>query len=362
VLTRAQTHGVGPLLCHKLRSAGLLEALPADSVQALQCAYYGAAARNTLHLQALEAILKALARLGIIPILLKGASLMLTLYDNPALRPMGDLDLLVLPSEFRPALQCLGSLGYQPTHREQYPGAYEVVTHHVGLRREDPFGSLVELHHHWLDLPASLSRYVSMVEVRQRAIAVQVGQTQALGLAPADQVLYLAAHMVIHNPATHRFIWYYDLDQVIRRYEQGLDWALILQRAVDYRMALPLRRVLPAIVDMLATPVPAEVLEGLEGIAADPRERQRYGPSALGSHSRLVDGLQKLAGLEGAGAKLKFAWQMLFPSWSYMSASYPDESPAQRLWRYPTRWGSALRELISAWRWQRSNSQSQGSL
>jgi hypothetical protein len=138
-----------------------------------------------------------------------------------------------------------------------------------------------------------------------------------------------------------------------------MDWALILQRAVDYRMVLPLQRVLPAIVDMLGTPVPAEALERLGEIAADPRERQRYGPSALGSHSRLVDGLQKLSGLGGAGAKLKFAWQMLFPSWSYMSASYPDEGLAKRVGRYPTRWGSALLELISAWRGRRSNSRSQ---
>lgn len=361
-LARAETHGVGPLLYHKLRSAGRLEAIPPGSVQALQCAYYRVGAQNSLYLQALEAILEALARWGITPILLKGAGLVATVYHNPALRPMADLDLLVLPAEFRAALQCLASLGYQRTHAEQYPGAYEVVTHHVGLRREDPFGLLVELHHQWLSLPGSLSRYVSMEEVRQRAIAVQVGQAQAWMLAPADQLLHLSAHVAIHNPAVQRFIWYYDLDRVIRRYEQSLDWTPILQRAVDYRMVLPLQRVLPAVVRTLATPVPAEVLERLGRIPVDTRERQRYAPSALGPRSRLADGLQKLAGLEGAGAKLTFAWQMLFPSWAYMSASYPDEGPAKRLGRYPARWGSALRELISAWRWRRSNWQSQESL
>lgn len=362
VLARAETYGVASLLYHQLRSAGRLEALPADSVQALQCVYYRVVAQNTLYLQALEAILKSLATWGITPILLKGAGLVATVYDSPALRPMGDLDLLVLPAELRLALRCLASIGYQPTHSEQFPGAYEVVTHHVGLRREDPFDSLVELHHHWLSLPGSLSRYVSMEEVRQRAIAVQVGQAQAWVLAPADQVLHLSAHIAIHSQATHRLIWYYDLDQVIRRYEQSLDWVLILERAVDYHMVLPLQRVLPAVASMLCTPVPAEALEELGRIAADPRERQRYAPSALGSHSRLADGLQKLSGLEGLGAKLKFAWQMLFPSWSYMSASYPDEGLARRLGRYPARWGSALRELISAWRGRQSNSRSQESL
>ncbi len=359
VLARAEAHGVGPLLYHKLRSAGCLEALPADSVQALQGAYYEAAARNTLRLRALEAILKALARQGIIPILLKGAGLMLTVYDSPALRPMADLDLLVLPAELRPALHCLASLGYRPTHAEQFPGAYQVVTHHVGLRREGPFGSLVELHHHWLSLPGSLSRYVPMEEVQQRAIAVQVGQAEALVLAPSDQMLHLSGHLAIHNPVIHRLIWYYDLDRVIQGYEQSLDWALIFQRAVDYHMVLPLKMVLPAIVGTFATPVPAEVLEELGRIPVDPRERQRYAPSALGPRSRLVDGLQKLGGLEGAGAKLKFAWQMLFPSWAYMRASYPDEGPARRLGHYPARWGSALRELVSAWRRQRSNRRSQ---
>ena len=362
VLARAETHGVEPLLYHQWRSAGRLEAFPAGSVQALQCIYYRVVARNTLYLQALEAILSSLATWGITPILLKGAGLVATVYDSPALRPMGDLDLLVLPGEFRTALQCLGKLGYQPTHQEQFPGAYEAVTHHVGLRREASFGSLVELHHHWLSLPGSLSRYVSMEEVRQRAIAVQVGQARAWVLAPADQVLHLSGHIAIHSPVTQRFIWYYDLDRVIRRYEQSLDWALILKRAVDYRMVLPLQRVLPAVASMLGTPVPAEVLEELGRILVDPRERQRYAPSALGPHSRVVDGLQKLSGLEGVGARLKFAWQMLFPSWSYMSASYPDEGLARQLGRYPARWGSALRELTSAWRGRRSNWRSQESL
>lgn len=362
MVVRAETSGVGPLLYRNLRSAGLLKALPADSVEALYGAYYRVAARNTLHLEALEAILKALARWGIVPILLKGAGLVATIYDNPALRPMGDLDLLVQPAEFRPALQCLGSLGYRPTHAEQYPGAYEVVTHHVGLRQEAPYDLLVELHHHWLDLPASLSHNVSVEEVRQRAIAVQVGQAQAWVLSPSDQVLHLSAHIAIHSPSIRRFIWCYDLDRVIRRYERSLDWTLILQRAVDYQMVLPLQRVLPAIIAMLTTPVPAEVLKRLERIPVDPRERQRYAPSALGPRSRLVDGLQKLSGLEGAGAKLRFAWQMLFPSWAYMRASYPDEGPARRLGRYPARWGLALRELISAWRWRRSSEQSRESL
>jgi hypothetical protein len=358
VLTRAKAHGVGPLLYHKLRSAGRLEVLPADSAQALQRAYYTAAALNTLHSEALEAILKSLATCGITPILLKGAGLVATVYDSPALRPMADLDLLVLPAELRPALQCLGHLGYWPTHAEQYPGAYEAVTHHVGLRREAPFALLVELHHHWLSLPGSLSRYVSMEEVRERAITGQVGQAQAWVLAPADQVLHLSAHVAIHSPAPARLIWHYDLDQVIRQYKRSMDWSLIVQRAVDYHMVLPLQRVLPAVVGMFATPVPAEVLEELGRISVDPREQQRYAPSALGPRSRLVDGLQKMSGLEGTGAKLKFVWQMLFPSWAYMSASYPNESLCRRLGRYPARWSSALRELITAWHCLRSNSRS----
>ena len=51
------------------------------------------------HAHALREISRALNRAGLDALLVKGAALALTVYADPAARPMGDIDLLVRPRE-----------------------------------------------------------------------------------------------------------------------------------------------------------------------------------------------------------------------------------------------------------------------
>ena len=71
--------------------------LPAAVREHLKASYYATAARNTLLFRELSRILAALAEAEIPVILLKGVDLAQTLYPDPALRLMGDLDLLDNP-------------------------------------------------------------------------------------------------------------------------------------------------------------------------------------------------------------------------------------------------------------------------
>ena len=133
LLLEADKHRVTPLLYHRLLTAGQLDRLPGDVTQALHRAFHAQWGKNLVRLRTLEHVLGLLAASGIRPIALKGAGLVLTVYDEPAVRPIGDIDLLVAPEEFRPALQQLVRAGGHVTHGEPFDGAYEVVTHHVTL-------------------------------------------------------------------------------------------------------------------------------------------------------------------------------------------------------------------------------------
>ncbi len=120
----AETEGVGPLLHWKLKHAkcgvrGAECEVPTSVQQQLKASYYQTAARNALLFRELDRILAAFAEAetcaakaptggsgeqcrSIPVIVLKGAALLLehqddmaqSLYPDPALRPMMDLDLL----------------------------------------------------------------------------------------------------------------------------------------------------------------------------------------------------------------------------------------------------------------------------
>ena len=344
-LPEAEQQGVAPIVYQRLRRESLLDCLPDDAVYTLRKAYHRAWVRNLLHLRILERAVLALAAVGIRPILLKGASLIATVYDEPALRPMRDVDLLVAPEEFRPALSQLVATGSQPTQGEPFDGAYELVSHHVGLVYHEETDILVELHHQWLSLPVQHVGVIDVAELRSRAQPVAIGNTHADALCAEDQVLQLAGHMAFHSPVLERLIWYTDIDRVVRHAGGDLDWDTIMHRAQRYLMALPLQHVLAAAVDWLGTPLPPAVSHRLISLPVSAVERQRYGAAALGPPSRLEDGMQKLAGLDSTSARLRFAGRMVFPTREYMRSLYGDDGPARLASRYPARWLEILREF-----------------
>lgn len=347
LLVEAEGQRIMPLLYQRLLAGQQLHRLPQAAAQALHLAFHRQWGRNVVRLQTLEHVLALLAGAGIRPIVLKGAGLVLTVYDELAVRPIGDVDLLVAREEFRPALQHLQASGGIVTHDEPFDGAYEVVTHHVALIFPAVSQVVVELHHQWLSLPARQASLVALPDLRARAQTVQAGGRPVDVLGTEDQVLHLCGHLAIHSAVMQRLIWYYDVDQVIRRAGPRLDWEAVTALAQRYQMVLPLRDVLAAVVEAFATPVPEQVQIKLAGLAVSDAERQRYGMEAWGPHSRLGDGMQKLAGLPDLSSRLRFAWRLAFPARDYVRLHYPDDSPARLAVRYPERWLAVLREFTA---------------
>ena len=78
----------------------------------LHAQYVDTAGSTMIQMEAMERAIGLLAAEGIEVIVLKGASLVESVYGNPALRQMGDVDLLVREGDFKAAVDVLKKDGY----------------------------------------------------------------------------------------------------------------------------------------------------------------------------------------------------------------------------------------------------------
>ena len=131
ILDAARQQGVAPLLYDRLR--GLIPGPPEEISESLRQDYLKNAVRNTRLYQAFGELVRGLADRGIPVIALKGIHLAEAVYGNIALRPMGDLDLLVKPEDLDRAGTALGKLGYAPygTGQSVRPDKRHLVFHHL---------------------------------------------------------------------------------------------------------------------------------------------------------------------------------------------------------------------------------------
>lgn len=107
----AAWHRLAGIASTALRSAGVPTAA---AVERLDAAYTETCARNLATLAELASVAGWFEAAGIRAVLLKGAALLHTVYDDPGCRPMYDLDLLVAEDDAPRADAVLREAGYTP--------------------------------------------------------------------------------------------------------------------------------------------------------------------------------------------------------------------------------------------------------
>ena len=219
LVKKAGEQGVAPVLHWKLNESKDLDLLPAGSVEKLSEAgkrltadYYRSAAQNQLLYAELGRILGALRSAGVACILLKGAALGTSVYPDPALRPMNDLDLLVNRSALEMGVDAIRELGYTvefPEHLGMAGWVDEALNHHIHLVGGPTQKLVVELHWSLVAGEADWrspdlewfwreSMPVVIPNTGDREAAMHAGN-QAQILSPTATLLYQAAHLVLQH-------------------------------------------------------------------------------------------------------------------------------------------------------------------
>lgn len=140
-----------------------------------------------------DRMLALLAREGLQPVVLKGGALRETLYrEEPAVRSLADIDVLLPPDEVDPALRRLTAAGYRAPPRDVIE-AYRRNHFHVTLTRDG--GIQVELH--WRLTREDAAFQLDPAAFLRRAVVIRrTGGPPLRSPAPEDMLLHIASQNI----------------------------------------------------------------------------------------------------------------------------------------------------------------------
>jgi hypothetical protein len=210
LIAAAQAEGVGPLLAWALRTHSPVD-LPPAAVEQLELIYRGAMAAS-LRLQSLRTrVCRRLTERSIPVLVLKGAALALTCYEDPATRPMGDLDLLVPSSRLQEAARALEQDDFRPAPLPPSLIPFVNRPHRHLAYAERRTGAIVELH--WeVQLPRGALRK-ALPEIWTHAQPLPIDDP-AHAMCPGHAIPYLCAHMTLQHKRAS-LLWIYDLHRLL---------------------------------------------------------------------------------------------------------------------------------------------------
>jgi len=325
---RLQVHTlIGPVL---VRHPALATRLPTDLVLFFRAMHAANRQRIDQGLAQLEEIGAALDAAGIPAVVLKGGGDMLSpIHADPAIRYVGDLDILVPGSRARDALAAMSRLGAAPAA----PPAHEssrfdwrgqrLSEHHLPRLVRSDWGFPVEIHIH--AGPGATAAVLDTIAVLERCVPTAV---HGLSIACAeDRACHLLTHVTRHGGMVNLRAW--------------IDWSALRGRCDHATVASRLRQAGCArtfeTCDLMA-----DLLEA-KGTLAMPRRETALARTALHAFGD--------AGAKSAADVARFLFRrcrglILSPAYrrhiadrlrknGLLGCSKPCRQPCPKLWRGP---------------------------
>ncbi len=268
--------------------------------------------RNLILFDDLAPALHAFRRVGFPCLLLKGAALASVHYQDPGVRPMADLDILVRPRDVEAATRLLAEQGYHPA----FPGQ-------LGARswaHSTPFlrngSSPVDLH--WRSLTGDLDDDA----LWENAVEARLGGADVRIPSPTDLLL---------NACVRGLQWDWDAPQrwvldamAIFRSSPGINWVRLVERARQTRRVSALRDALQFLESGFGAPVPKEISATLstarvpmgETLAAEGARTRPELRGALALFAMRVDEHRRLRELGLVGGGLQGLLEVWRHAWS----------------------------------------------
>ena len=243
LVTEAENYSVAPLLYTSLRESNI--EIPSASKRQLYALVQRHRWANDARAKALIEITEACQQCSIQLIVLKGSFLAHSIYPDPSLRPMSDIDLLAPPDKAAEVIDILRQLGYSAP--EQAGSQYMSEHHHLpgAHATREGQGILVEVHHDALsgDVDASITTMNLTAPLQKFTI----NGTSNIALGHQDQLRHLFHHM--SEPATRlKLMWCVDIVFYASHFANEIDWQELEKnypkvinalRLVDFIIPLP---------------------------------------------------------------------------------------------------------------------------
>jgi hypothetical protein len=185
----AARHGIGPLLAAAGETGAVLQA----SLRRAEMAWQAGAVH-------LERCLRAFDAAGIPSLVLKGAALALSHYPEPALRPMGDIDVLVAPAQWAEAAGLLAGRDFSLEDTAEHGAAFT-----------GPGGVRLELHGALVSCPGLFPLPFDLLLARSSPLG---GGVPGRRLGDEDMFVHLALHAAFQHGFRARLGQYVDFTRL----------------------------------------------------------------------------------------------------------------------------------------------------
>lgn len=176
---------------------------------------------------------------GVDLMVLKGAALLLTTYDQPHRRSSCDLDLLVRPDQIDRAIALLSEHGCGRSQHLVRDDFFPRFYYEAEFEAGEVFPLTIDLHIR----PFRPLRYTRLVPddlLWRHARPLRLGGGTVYLPGQEDMLLHLAVHYAIHGGGENK--WARDIRLWIRRHGECIDWDRLNRTAERWRLNWPLRR------------------------------------------------------------------------------------------------------------------------
>ena len=202
---------------------------------------------RSLHMERqLQEIIEAFQEKGVRVLVLRGPALAFSLYPDPAMRPGGDLDLLVMPEQVVQARGVLESLGYTCLAR-RFEAAKDFFREECFVHQKN-WGNTFPVDLHWVHWELHPfykgSEKVAIEDLFQRSWKVETPTLAFETLHPVDYLIHSAIHLVMIHKNEMRLSWIYDTALLAQHLKVPDDWETLQERCVAWKARLPLEHCL----------------------------------------------------------------------------------------------------------------------
>jgi hypothetical protein len=221
----ARAASLSPLLHRSLKDSVPETDPPAEVLKRLRGDFMLSAIRAVRTEQALLPLLADCAAEGLPVILLKGICLVATVYGDAALRPMGDVDILVEVKNIPRANNLLAKHGYAAEAGQEGMMADHLAPYFAKNRIpiELHFTIMNEATHPGLDMDTG--------GLFSRAHPVKFRTASAWIMATEDQVVHLCDHMAAHHLFAKGLRGLVDIARTIAAAGESFGWDIFIARA-----------------------------------------------------------------------------------------------------------------------------------
>lgn len=222
----AEHHGMAPLLHKHLQHLG--HSLPQQARRVLQSLALRSAQAARIRNGAVAAIIRRCRENGIGVVTVKGIALANSLYSEPGLRPMRDVDLLAGEDDLPRLQDILGGLGYLPEIRQDIPSDfYHLVPMAMAV---EGMTVTVEVHRRLLPGHPEYPHW-PLAGLRERSLPFFLDGVPArtLGLEEMLHHVYLHGFRAPLTYEPYRLIHLADLVTLVERCLDRIDWDRVFE-------------------------------------------------------------------------------------------------------------------------------------